>query len=263
MTPDTAGALADLLGFGREALLVGYVVFLRVGAVMALMPAFGEQVVPMRVRLGLGLAFTLVVAPAVAPEAVNLATTGAGWMRALGTEVVAGLALGLALRLFVIALQTAGTIAAQATSLSQFFGGAGVDPQPAISQVLVVGGLALAVMAGLHVRLAELLVLSYVLMPVGAFPTGWELAGWGVAQVSRAFTLAFSLAAPFVIAALVYNLALGAINRAMPQLMVAFVGAPALTLGGLVLLFLAAPTALAVWLGALGGFLADPFGMPP
>ncbi|MBK5928557.1 flagellar biosynthetic protein FliR [Rhodobaculum claviforme] len=243
--------------------MVGYVVFLRVGAVMAVVPAFGEQVVPMRVRLALGLAFTAVVAPAVAPEAVMLAAAGNGWMRALATEVVAGLALGLALRLFVIALQTAGTMAAQATSLSQFFGGAGVDPQPAISQLLVVGGLALAVMAGLHVRLAELLVLSYALMPVGAFPPGWELAGWGVAQVSRAFALAFTLAAPFVIAALVYNMALGAINRAMPQLMVAFVGAPALTLGGLVLLFLVAPAGLAVWLAAFGGFLSDPFGMPP
>lgn len=262
MTPETAQALAGLLALGREALMAGFVVFLRVGAAMALLPAFGEQVVPMRVRLGLALAFTLVVAPAVAPEAAALAARPNGWIRALATEVAAGLALGIALRLFVMALQTAGTIAAQATSLAQFFGGAGVDPQPAISQLLVVGGLALAVMAGLHVRLAELFVLSYTLMPAGVFVPGWALAEWGVAQVARAFSLAFSLAAPFVVAALVYNMALGAINRAMPQLMVAFVGAPALTLGGLVLLLLVVPGALAVWLGALGGFLSDPFSLP-
>jgi flagellar biosynthetic protein FliR len=262
MTAETAEALAGLLALGREALMAGFVVFLRVGAAMAVLPAFGEQVVPMRVRLGLALAFTMVVAPAVAPEAVALAARPNGWIRALATEVVAGLALGIGLRLFVIALQTAGTMAAQATSLAQFFGGVGVDPQPAISQLLVVGGLALAVMAGLHVRLAELFVLSYALMPAGEFVPGWMLADWGVAQVARAFALAFSLAAPFVVAALIYNMALGAINRAMPQLMVAFVGAPALTLGGLVLLLLVVPGALALWLTALGGFLADPFAMP-
>ncbi|MGY6410606.1 MAG: flagellar biosynthetic protein FliR [Alkalilacustris sp.] len=262
MTPETADALAILMGFGQEVILAGFVVFFRVGAAMALMPAFGEQVVPMRVRLGLGLAFTLIVAPAMAPEALAVAGAPGGWLRALGTEVVAGLAIGLALRLFVIALQTGGTIAAQATSLAQFFGGAGVDPQPAISQLLVVAGLALAVMAGLHVRLAELLLLSYSFMPMGEFPAGWMLAEWGVAQVARAFALAFSLAAPFVVAALIYNMALGAINRAMPQLMVAFVGAPALTLGGLILLFLVVPGALAVWLAALGGFLADPTALP-
>ncbi len=62
-----------------------------------------------------------------------------------------------------------------------------------------------------------------------------DLARWGLAQVSRSFALAFSLAAPFVIAGLLYNVALGVINRAMPQLMVAMVGAPAITLGGIAL----------------------------
>ena len=260
MTPELVEPLLALTGIAREGLAVGAVVFLRLGAAMAVLPAFGEQVVPMRVRLALALAFTLIVAPAVAPEAAALAARPGGYYRALFTETVAGLALGLALRLFVHALQTAGTMAAQATSLAQFFGGAGVDPQPAIAQLLLIGGLALAVMAGLHVRLAELMILSYAMMPAGELPAGWVLAGWGVAQVARAFSLAFTLAAPFVIAALVYNMALGAINRAMPQLMVAFVGAPALTLGGLMLLVLVVPGALALWLAALGAFLADPTG---
>jgi flagellar biosynthetic protein FliR len=46
-------------------------------------------------------------------------------------------------------------------------------------------------------------------------------------------------------------------------LMVAFVGAPALTLGGLVVLAVAAPVALAVWMQAFGDFLAAPFTVPP
>ena len=44
------------------------------------------------------------------------------------SEAVIGLCLGLALRFMVYALQTAGTIAAQATSLSQIMGGASPDP---------------------------------------------------------------------------------------------------------------------------------------
>ena len=68
-----------------------------------------------------------------------------------------------------------------------------------------------------------------------------DVAAWGTARVAQAFALGFSLAAPFVIAGFAYNLALGAINRAMPQLMVAFIGAPAITAGGLLILMLAAP----------------------
>lgn len=263
MTPETAALLSGIATELRQAGLAGVIVFLRVGAVMAVLPAFGEQAVPLRVRLALALAFTLVVAPAVQSETAGMAAAPGGILRAFATEPLAGLALGLALRLAVMVLQIAGTIAAQASSLAQFFGGAGVDPQPAISQVLVMGGLALAVMAGLHVKVAELLILSYGVLPAGMIPAASMLSEWGVAQVARSFTLAFTLAAPFVIAALIYNLALGAINRAMPQLMVAFVGAPALTAGGLALLALVAPLLLAVWSVQFEAVLQAPFGHVP
>jgi flagellar biosynthetic protein FliR len=49
------------------------------------------------------------------------------------------------------------------------------------------------------------------------------------------------------------------INRAMPQLMVAFVGAPLITFGGLLLLMMLAPAMLYVWLQALSTFAASPF----
>lgn len=261
-------ALAEIVSLVQSVFWLGFAVFLRVGAMMALAPAFGEQAVPMRLRLGLALAFTLIVAPAVAPAITAAAFSGSGAggalpLRLFATEASAGLILGLGLRIFVMALQIAGTIAAQASSLSQFFGGAGADPQPAMAQLLLIGGLALAVMAGLHVRLAEALILSYQLLPPGEFAPVAMLTQWGLMQVTRAFGLAFSLAAPFTIAGLVYNVALGVINRAMPQLMVAFVGAPALTLGGLLLLFLSAPLMLAVWGQAFGLYLADPFRAAP
>jgi flagellar biosynthetic protein FliR len=251
----------DLAREARTVWIGSFAVFLRVGAAVALFPAFGEQIVPLRVRLAAALCFTLVAAPAVLPQVAQVARTAADLPWLFGTEVIAGLALGIAFRLMVMALQIAGTIAAQSTSLAQFFGGAGVDPQPAIAQMLLVAGLALAAMAGLHVRLAEAIIGSYGLLPPGRFAPATALAEWGVAEVARAFSLAFRLAMPFVIAALIYNVALGAINRAMPQLMVAFVGAPALTWGGLALLLLVAPVALTLWWRAFDLLLLDPFGV--
>lgn len=254
-------ALADLLGVTQSAWAIGFAVFLRVGAAMAVLPAFGEQAVPLRVRLALALAFTAIVAPAVALPLTPV-VEGAGAARLFYSEPLAGLALGLILRLVVLALQVAGAIAAQATSLSQIFGTAAVEPMPAIGHLMLVAGLALAAMLGLHLRLAEALILSYDAFPPGRLPGAGLMASWGIAGVARAFALAFSLAAPFVIAATLYNLALGVINRAMPQLMVAFVGAPAITAGGLVLMLLAMPMLLAVWAETLFAVIADPFGPP-
>ena len=88
--------------------------------------------------------------------------------------------------------------------------------------------------------------------------SGSAVATWGVDQAVSAFALGFTLAAPFLIAALLYNVALGIINRAMPQLMVAFVGAPAIVGLTLVMLALAAPVILLVWTGRLDQVLAAP-----
>ncbi|MEP5154840.1 flagellar biosynthetic protein FliR, partial [Planktotalea sp.] len=142
-------ALAELLPLLDDPLWHGFVVFVRVAAIASMLPAFGEQSVPARIKLVLALAFMLIVAPAIAP--IPLSETLGDMAFLVVTEVLSGLALGIGIRLFVLALQTAGTIAANATSLSQVFGGSGVDPMPAMGYILIVGGLALAVMTGLHV----------------------------------------------------------------------------------------------------------------
>lgn len=252
--------LAILSGFGQDALLQLFVVFLRIGAMVSLLPVFGEQSIPTRVKLGLALAFTVIVAPAIpAVPAIASVTQSVGLLLA---ETLTGLFLGLMLRLFVLALQVAGSIAAQSTSLSQLFGGGSMDPLPAMGHVLVVGALALATVFGLHIQIVEFMIHSYMMVPMGNVIPADIITQAGVAQISRSFALGFTLAAPFVIASLVYNVTLGIINKAMPQLMVAFVGAPAITAGGLIILALAAPLMLSLWIEAVGQFMANPFGDP-
>ncbi len=228
-------------------------VFLRVGAAMAALPGLGEQSIPVRVRLGLAVAVTLAVLPAV--------PAGSLTAQSFAAEVALGLLLGLSLRFFVFALSTAGTIAANATSLSQLFPQAG-EPQPALSTLFVMAGLALAMQADLPLHLVSYFVVSYDLLPMGNWPRAGDLASWFAHHADDSFSLAFALAMPFVIASLLYNLALGVINRSMPALMVTFVGAPALSLGGLALLAIVAPFALQAWFGAFSRFLTNPFPWP-
>ncbi len=250
--------LAGLIDVAEGLAWAAVLVFVRVGAMVALMPGFGDQAVPQRVKLALVIAFTLVLAPILAETALPLPA-----LAALAGEAVAGLILGIGMRLFLLALQTAAAIIAQASTLSQLFAGATPDPQPAIGNLFAVAGIALALVAGLHLHAITLVLLSYDLLPAGGYPDAAAAADWNLGLVSHTFSLAFSLAAPFVIASMIYNLALGAINRAMPQLMVSMVGAPALTLGALALMALATPILLAVWLQVFEAYLANPFGPPP
>lgn len=252
--------IADALALSQEILWLNFIVFLRVGPVIALFPGFGERSVPARIKLMLAIMFTLVISPAIMPFARDLIQTlpPIAWL--VLSETAIGLMIGIGIRLFLLALQTAGSIAAQATSLAQILGNAGVTPLPAIGHLLVVGGLALAMMLGLHVRVAEMVVLTYTLFPIAELPDASAVTQWGIRQVAGSFALAFTLAAPFVIVSLLYNLTLGIINRAMPQMMVVFVGAPVITAGGLALLFLMAPTMLTIWVQAINAFVTNPFG---
>ncbi len=251
--------LATLLDMSAGVLWLHFVIFLRVAPAIALFPGFGEQTVPVRIKLGLAVMMTLITAPAVAPSlrTVQQGEVAMGWVTL--TEAAVGLLIGLGIRLFVLALQTAGTIAAQSTSLAQIVGSAGIEPMPAIGHVLILGGIALAMMLGLHVRLAEMLILTYALFPAAQIPDAGAISTWGVRQVAAAFALALALAAPFVIVSILYNLTLGVINRAMPQMMVVFVGAPVITGAGIALLLIMGPTILSLWVEALGDFMANPF----
>ena len=253
-------ALAKILDFSEPALVSAVLVLMRVGAVTALLPGFGEQSIPMRIRLLVALAFTAIVWPAVQSE---FTFTQSQMPILILTESVVGLLIGISIRLQLIALQLAGSIAAQSTSVAQVAGsGATPDPMPAIGNILVMAGITLALAAGLHEKAAIVLIASYDFLPPGHFPNSADVVTWGTAHVANAFSLALSLAAPFVVASFAYNIGLGAINRAMPSLMVAFIGAPAITAGAILMLMLSAPVMLTFWNGQLDVLLANPLGMP-
>lgn len=249
---------AQILALIRAEGWAALIVFLRVAAVTSFLPGFGEQSVPMRIKMVLALSLTAIVLAAQPALPASQPSLGA-LAHFLGTETVTGLALGVGLRLFLLALQTTGSMIAQATSLSQILGPIVIEPMPAIGNILVVGGLALAMILGLHVHAVLYLLISYEAIPAGSWPGAADLAQWGTALVAQVFRLAFTLAAPFIVISVIYNLTLGVINRAMPQLMVAFVGAPVITFGGIALLFLLARQILNTWSEGVFGFLLAPF----
>ena len=188
-------------------------------------------------------------------------TTPAGLAKVVLAEAMVGLVIGLSFRLLVMALQIAGAVAAQNLSISQMFGaGVAPEPEPTIATLLGMGGIVLALQAGLHVHLIAALVGLYRLLPFGLVPDGGELAEWTTERVSEVFSLGLSLALPFIAIGFAYNLALGALSRAMPQLLVALVGAPLLIGLGLIVLYLALPEVLARWGAVLTNVLDDPLG---
>ncbi len=252
--------LAPLTTLSTSALAVFFGVLTRISALVFFLPGIGERFVPTQARLAAALSIALIVTPIVLAQNVTAPQTTAGLTALLAAEAVAGAILGFSIRIAIYILQTAGSIAAQAMSLSQLFGGLETTPEPPIGTILVVTGMTIAVILGLHFEAVRALAVSFIIMPFGVFPGGVETGGWAAERAAFSFAAALALALPFVLLGFIYNLAIGAVNRAMPQLMVALIGAPAVSLAGMVLLALSAPVLLGTWSALLDQIMQNLIG---
>ena len=248
--------LAPLIELGVGPVFIVAGVFTRISTMALFLPGIGERAVNVRVRLGAAMAITFIVMPLIMSKTPPAPETASALTLLLLAEAISGALIGFTIRVAVFALQTAGSIVAQHISLSQLFGGFDGTPEPPVAVLFMIAGIALAVNAGIHFKAVEALAITYETMPFGAFPGSAEAGSWAAERAAFAFSAAFSLSLPFIVLGFIYNLAIGAANRAMPQLMVAFVGAPAITLAGLSLLALTTPFLLGVWLQMTEGVFA-------
>jgi flagellar biosynthesis protein FliR len=224
-------------------------VFCRVSAAFMLLPGLGEHTVPVRVRLLAGVAATLCIAPLAGPTVPVPSIWGI--LAAMVVEVTTGTLLGTLSRLLLSAIQTAGQVIGQNIGLSNaFVFGVGSDNAAVVGAALYAGGLAaLFTVEGHHSGLRALAE-SYAVVPLGAPPPLGASAQLLTELTGRAFRLAMQFAMPFLALALLFNLAMAGINRAMPAMPVFMIGAPALLLAGLQLLALVAPGIVHETLGA-------------
>lgn len=237
-------------------------VFARVSAIAFLAPGLGERAVSVRVRLAAAAAITIILTPLVYSQIETQPNFNVELLEVVAAEATTGLLFGFALRLLIFTLQIAGSIIAQHVSLSQLFGpNVGFDSESPYTAFLLMGGIAVAVSANLHFYLAGALVETYGVLPFGQFPVAEVVGEWTTERTGLALHAALALAAPFVILGFIYSLALAAASRAMPQLMAAFVGAPAITLAGMTLFAVSASVILMVWLSSVDRALFDLFGV--
>ena len=243
---------ADLLAALPSVAFALGLVLCRVGMVVMLLPGLGEIEAPMMVRAGLALGLSVLLLPAVIPL-VPAAPDGLAGPRMIAAEVVTGAALGWLARLPALALGMAGAIVSTLLGLSSV-----VQPDPALggqsTALARLFGLAAPVLilaSGLYALPLSALSGSYALVgPGGALPAG-DAADLMVKFASGSFSLALQLSAPFLVAGIVWQIAVGLLARVAPQLQAFSVAVPGQILGGLVLMGLLASRILSTWQGGV------------
>jgi flagellar biosynthesis protein FliR len=229
-------------------------VFARIGAMVATMPVFGETSVPVRARLILALALTLVLAPVSGIAMTGPPPPGQLSVLLIG-ETLIGLAIGMATRFVMAGVHVAGNVIAAQLGLSMAMSS---DPAQNGGQGAIVGNfmslmaLTLIVVTDLHHLLIGAMKHSYTLFPVGGAVSTADMAQWAVQLMAGMFAMAMQMAAPFLVFALVLQFTAGIVSRMMPQVQIFFITVPISILGGFVLLMFSLSAMMMLFLKVFG-----------
>ena len=205
-----------------------FMVFVRVGAAMMLVPGLGDAVVPRTIRLALAVALSAVIGPVVAAELPPLPSSPVALALLMAGEIAVGLLIGGAARLTMSGLQVAGTVIAFQSALGY---AQTVDPSQGTQGAIVSAffgllGVVLIFVSNLHHLIIRAIHDSYTLFQPGALPPVEGFAEIAVDLVAGSFLLGMQIAAPFIIYGLVFYTGLGLLARLMPQFQFFFIAMP-------------------------------------
>jgi len=205
-----------------------FLVFVRIGSAIMLMPGFSEPYIFSRSRLLFASLLSMVLTGPITPHLPGLPERLPDLFLLISGEVFLGLFIGGATRIIFATLHVAGsTIAVQSglATASVF------DPSQSTQGTLpgnfltTVAMVLLFVTEGHHMLLRGL-AQSYAHLGAGmTLPVG-DIAGFITRIVQKGFDLGVQMAAPLLLVGFLTNLAMGVLNRLMPSFQVFFIALP-------------------------------------
>ena len=219
--------------------------FVRIGAMLSILPIYGIRAVPVQAKLFLTLFITMAVAPTLAlPPPVDPFT----WQGILFIlqQILIGLAMGVIFLIVFQAFVVAGHMIAMGMGLAF---ASMVDPgtgsqAPIVSQYFTIIATLLFLALNGHLLVIQMVVDSFEYLPVGTSflnrDSLWLIVEFG----SYMFSAGVLISLPAITALLLINVSFGVVTRAAPALNIFAVGFPVTLLTGLVMLSLTTPLIL-------------------
>ena len=213
--------------------------FVRIGAFLMVMPLIGGSFTPVRVRLLLAIALTMIIAPIV-PHAVTQDVLSVGGLVTMIQEIAIGVALGFLVQLVFDAIALGAQVIAMSMGLgfAVFLDRARGINIPVLGQLFLMLSMLIFLSLDGHLAMIQLLVDSFQAWPMGqgglTLPVLSELLVW----TAQLFIFAMKIALPAITALLIVNLSFGIMSRAAPTMNLFAVGFPVSRLLGFVVIFL-------------------------
>lgn len=216
-------------------LIAWFVVFARVGALVAVFPAFSAQNFPVQLRIGLAGLVACLCWPFVALPAGLAQPSFWTLIRLLFAEVSIGLLLGFICRLVFFAIDLAGGIVAteMGLMLSSNFSPLTSSALPVPGMILFWLAMMLLFSLNLHHWIIVAFQHSYSILPVGTAHLSESLALDVIRQTGGIFRVALQITVPVMAVSFVITLIFSVLSRAVPQMNVFAESFPVRSFAGL------------------------------
>lgn len=215
-----------MFDFTQQHLFLFALVLTRVSGLVLAGPPFGGADLPAQARAILALMLAVLVFPGQVDTPVSPPVTLAGYIPALGIELLVGFLLGSTVVLLFSGIQLAGQIIGQMSGMTfADLYSPGFDANvPLLSQLLYMIALAIFLLAGGHRLAMGGLLETFRAMPPGSAGVSATLSDGVVTLLTQSFSLGIRVAAPATAALLLASLVLGIVSRTLPQLNVMALG---------------------------------------
>ncbi|KQS90950.1 MULTISPECIES: flagellar biosynthetic protein FliR [unclassified Rhizobium] len=232
-----------------------FAAFCRIGACLMVMPGFSTARVSVQIRLFVAVAVSMAILPIMWNEIYpQVSGKGHTYIYIIATETVIGSVIGLIARYYVLGLQFAGTVI---TMMMGFNAPPANDvledtPENQLTNLISFTGLMLLFMLDFHHVILASIVDSYKAMPLGI---GFDQQGVLITltnALETTFYIMLRLASPFLIYGLLFNVAIGMVNKLAPQIPLYFISLPYLIMGGMFLLYLGIASMLKLFADGFG-----------
>ena len=227
-----------------EQILVFTLVFLRISALLIMIPVIGERAVPLRVKGGLAILISLLVVPAVSADMNSLPEKQIFTLAiAMIGEIMIGIVIGLTTKIIFAGIQFAGEM----IGIQIGFSIVNVIDPITSTQVSVIAEfqylIALLVYLAIdaHHTLIFAIVDSYRIVSPFSYHFSGALMNHILILSRELFVMAIKISAPIMAVLLFTNVALGVVARTVPQINVFIVGFPVQIAVGLIVFGLTAP----------------------
>jgi flagellar biosynthetic protein FliR len=238
-------------------------VMLRVGAILMALPLFDSTAVPVLAKIGLVLAASLILFPALEPDQRVPHDAFLVIGLAAAAQVAVGVVIGMAVRLVFAGIQMAGQLAGfqMGIAIANVLDPTTSEQVPLLAQYNQLLAMLLFVGLDAHHVLVKAMVDSFELVPLLGFSPEKAIVDRVMILGANLFVCAVQVGAPVIVVLLLTNVSMGLIARTVPQMHVFAVGTPVSVVIGMLFFGLSFPYLAAFLKSAFQGLGVEIFNL--